>query len=53
MARQIQLIIVTLMAILVMAWGSTTPVSAKTADTPAQGSPKVENTLSTGGGWCC
>jgi hypothetical protein len=52
MARQIQLIIVTLMAILVMAWGSTTPVSAKTPDTPAGGSPMVETSM-TGGGWCC
>jgi len=53
MARQIQLIIVTLAAIFVMAWGSAAPVSAKTADTAAPGSPVVVSTMSTGGGWCC
>jgi len=53
MAQQIQLIIVTLAALLLLAWGSAAPVSARTPDTAAPGSPVVESTLSTGGGWCC
>ena len=55
MAYKIQIFTVSLTAILMMAWGSTTPVSAKTPDTPAPtstGSPTM-STMGTGGGWCC